>query len=190
MIQAIYVAMLLLLGPAGPAPAQEPSPVSSQSPAAPAADDKQRSAKETKQQLERLACGPSHVHLAHHTEKGSQTLPEQPPDKGLIYVIRTRKNLVGSVEQANFAMDRKWVGVNGIGNYFYLNADPGPHYFCLKYRGGPPALLSLVIEKGETYYLLQNDVIGGISIDLLDEKEGQHYLAKYRRSIFEEKPHK
>ncbi len=173
------VVMLILQGPADLARAQQP-----------AAEEKQRSARETKKQLEQLACGPSHVHLVHHTEKGSQTLPEPPPEKGLIYVIRTR-NLVGSGEQANFAMDGKWAGVNRRGDYFFMEADPGPHYFCLKFWGAPPGLLSVVIEKGKTYYLRQYVTLaGGIEIDLLDEKEGKQYVAEYHRSSFEEKHRK
>jgi len=190
-VRGFCVVMLILQGPEDLARAQQPAATPSQSPGAPAGEEKQRNARETKKQLEQLACGPSHVHLVHHTEEGQQTLPEPPPDKGLIYVIRTR-NLAGSAQQANFAMDGKWVGVNRRGNYFYLEADPGPHYFCLKFRGfAPPGLLSLVIEKGKIYYLRQNVTLGGgIEVDLLDENEGKKYVAEYHRSSFEEKHHK
>jgi len=189
-IRAFCAALLLLHGLADFGRAQQPSPAPSQSPSPPPAEEKQRTAKQTKKELEHLACGPSHVHLVYHLADAPQTLPEPPPDKGLIYVIRTRKNPIGGVEQANFAMDGKWVGVNHIGNYFYLEADPGPHYFCLKYWGGPPVLLSMVVEKAKTYYLLENDVFGGISIDLIDEKEGKGDVAKYHRSSFEVKQKK
>ena len=147
---------------------------------------KQRSEGETRKRLEQLACGPSGVHFSHHTEKGPQALPEQPPDKGLIYVLRT-KGLEGAAVQVKLAMDGKWVGVNGMGNYFYVEADPGPHYFCVKAALDKPGLLSLVIEKGKTYYLRQNLTMGGTDIDLLDEEKGKQYVAKYSRSSFEEK---
>lgn len=197
---AICAAMIFLQGLADLARAQEPAPVPSQNPAAPAPptaptapapEETERTAKETKKLLEQLACGPSHVKLVHHTETGTQPLPDPPLDKSLIYVLRT-KTLVGSAEQANFAMDGKWVGVNRRGNYFFLETVPGPHYFCLKFWGGaPPGLLSMVTEKGKTYYLRQVVTLGGgIEIDLLDEKEGKLDVAQYRRSSFEEKQKK
>jgi hypothetical protein len=141
--------------------------------------------------LEQLACGPSGVHFSHHSEKRPQALPEQPPDKGLIYVLRT-KGLEGATVQAKLAMDGKWVGVNRMASYFYIEVDPGPHYFCLKAGVGPGTigLLSLVIEKGKTYYLRQNLTMGGNDLDLLDETKGKEYVAKYHRSVFEVKPRK
>src|SRR2546428_3688428 len=112
-----------------------------------------------------LACGPKGVHLAHHTEKNPQPLPEHPPDKGLIYVIRNG-SLFGAAIQAKFAMDGKWVGVNRVSNYFYFEASPGPHYFCADANGR--GLLSLVIEKGTTYYLQQRLTMGGTDLDLIN----------------------
>jgi hypothetical protein len=157
--------------------------------AAPAGEEEQRSASETRERLEQLACGPSDVHLTHHTLKGPQSLPEQPADKGLIYVIRT-KNPFGAAVQAKLAMDGKWVGVNRPANYFYVEADSGPRYFCLDAFGGSRGLLSLVIEKGKTYYLLQNLTMGGADLDLLDEEKGKQYVAKYNRSTFDVKTKK
>jgi hypothetical protein len=136
--------------------------------------------------LEQLACGPSGVHFSHHSEKDPQVLPEQPPDKGLIYVLRT-KGLEGATVQAKLAMDGKWVGVNGMANYFYVEVAPGPHYFCVKAGLDKPGLLSLVIERGKTYYLRQNLTMGGTDLDLLDEEKGKKYVAKYHRSSFAEK---
>ena len=189
-IRAFCAALLLLQGPADFAHAQQPSPAPSQSTSPPPAEEKQRTAKETHKELEDLACGPPHVRLVHHTEDGQQTLPQQPPEKALIYVIRTR-NILGSASQANFAMDGKWVGASRIGNYFYLEADPGPHYFCLKFWGSHPGLLSLVTEKGKTYYLRETiTMAGGIEIDLIDETEGKGDVAKYHRSSFEVKQKK
>jgi len=153
---------------------------------APEGEGKQRSEDETRKRLERLACGPSGVHFSHHSEKGPQALPEQPPDKGLIYVLRT-KGLEGATVQVKLAMDGKWVGVNGMANYFYVEVDPGPHYFCVKAALDKPGLLSLVIEKGKTYYLRQNLTMGGTDLDLIDEEKGKQYVAKYNRSSFEEK---
>jgi hypothetical protein len=149
-------------------------------------EDKQTSEEETRKRLEQLACGPKGIHFSHRSEKGPQALPEQPPDKGLIYVIRT-KSLEGAAIQAKMAMDGKWVGVNRGANYFYFEVDPGPHYFCVKAGFDAPGLLSLVVEKGKTYYLRQNLTRGGTDLDLLDEAKGKEYVAQYHRSIFEEK---
>ncbi len=83
-------------------------------------------------------------------------------------------------------MDGKWVGVNRPLNYFYLEASPGPHYFCAA-AGRVHGLLSLVIEKGTTYYLQQELTMGGVDIDLIGAEKGKGYLAKYHQSTFEEK---
>jgi uncharacterized protein DUF2846 len=167
--------------------AQETTAPPLQSSSAPAGEEKPRSESETRKRLEQLACGPRGVHFSHRTDKGPQTLPEQPSDKGLIYVVRSH-NWVGAAIQAKLAMDGRWVGVNRVGNYFYVEADPGPHYFCMEITGGSHGLLSLVIEKGKTYYLRQNIAMGGgTDLDLLDEAKGKQYVAKYHISIFEEK---
>ena len=89
-------------------------------------------------------CSSDLVHLAHHTEKNPQPLPEQPPDKGLIYVIGNG-SMLGAAIQARLTMDGKRVGVIRVSNYFYSEASPGPHYFCADANGR--GLLSLVIEK-------------------------------------------
>jgi len=168
--------------------AQEIAPAPPQSAPAPEGQQKQRSADETAKLLKQLACGPSHVRLLHHTYKGPQVLSQPAPDKGLIYVIRT-KNIVGAAGQTKLAMDGKWVGVNRIGNYFYIETDPGPHYFCSAV-GPNRGLLSLMIEKGKTYYLRETVTMGGVDLDLLDENDGKEHVSHYHRSFFEEKPKK
>jgi hypothetical protein len=185
-ISGIICAVVIMATAAEFAYAQKSAVVAPQSPVAGAGDQKERTASETRAMLERLACGPSGVHVVHHTLKGPQSLPEQPEDKGLIYVIRT-KNPVGGALKARLAMDGKWVGINGLANYFYIEADPGAHYFCLGVWGEQPGLLSLVIEKGKTYYLRQTLTMGGADLDVLDEAKGKQYVAKYRRTTFEVK---
>jgi len=167
--------------------AQETTPTPPQKSSPPAGGGQQRSEEETRKHLQQLACGPSGVHFSQHTEKGPQVLPEQPADKGLIYVIRTESPF-GAMGQARLAMDGKWVGVNRVGNYFYIEVAPGPHYFCMKAGLDEPGLLSLVIEKGKTYYIRHGFTMGGIDLDLLDEAKGKEYVAKYHRSVFDVKP--
>lgn len=185
-VQRMYIVPLMVLTVTYFVRAQETIATPPRSSTAPEGEGKQRSEDETRKRLEQLACGPSGVHFSHHSEKGPQALPEQPPDKGLIYVLRT-KGLEGATVQAKQAMDGKWVGVNGLANYFYVEVDPVPHYFCVKAGFDKPGLLSLVIEKGRTYYLRQNLTRGGTDLDLLDEEKGKQYVAKYYRSSFEEK---
>jgi hypothetical protein len=185
-VQRMCIVPLMVVTVTHFARAQETTATPPRSSTAPEGEGKQRSEDETRKRLEQLACGPSGVHFSHHSEKGPQVLPEQPPDKGLIYVLRT-KGLEGATVQAKLAMDGKWLGVNGMANYFYVEVDPGPHYFCVKAGLDKPGLLSLVIEKGKTYYLRQNLTMGGTDLDLLDEEKGKQYVAKYYRSSFEEK---
>jgi hypothetical protein len=184
-VQTMCIALLIVQTAAQSARAQESTETSQQNSSAPSAGEKQRSERETRERLEQLACGPEDVPLAHHTEKEPSPLPAQPPDKGLIYVVRNG-SMVGAAIQARFAMDGKWVGVNRVSNYFYIEASPGPHYFCAE-SNGRPGLLSLVIEKGTTYYLQQNLTMGGTDVDLIDAEKGKKYVAKYHRSSFEEK---
>jgi len=187
-VRVACIAMLVLQGGAQIARAQETAATPAQSPGAPAAEEKQRSEEETRKQLEQLACGPPHVHLLHHTEKEPQALREPAPEEALIYVIRT-KQIVGSALGIRVAMDGKWVGINRIGEYFYLEIGPGPHNFCSSV-GSSRGLLSLMIEKGKSYYLHQVVTLEGLDLDLLDEKQGKEYVTRYHRSFFEEKQKK
>src|SRR6266478_4733405 len=63
------------------------------------------------------------------------------------------------------------------------------HYFCMETGGH--GLLSLIIEKGKTYYLRQTLIpMGDVELNLVNEEKGKSYVAKLHRSIFEEKPKK
>jgi len=154
---------------------------------APADQNSSRDAKETKDQLQDLACGPSDAHHSQRTDKDAQALPAQPADKALIYVIRPTH--VGGLIQTKLAVDKKWVGVNRENNYFYIVLDPGPHYFCSQAENR--SLLSLVVEAGKTYYLQQKITMGMMKarndLEVLNEEDGKKGLAKCKRSIFEEK---
>lgn len=185
-VQRIFIAVLMALTPAAFFRAQETPATPSQSSKEPSGWEKRKIEEETRKRLERLACGPPHVHFSYRTDSGPQVLPEQPAEKGLIYIIRPR-SYFGAAAQAKIAMDGKWVGTNRIGNYFYIEVDPGPHYFCMKEIMQEPALLSLVVEKGKTYYLCHGFNMGGIDLDLVDTEKGKEYVAKYHKSLFEEK---
>lgn len=166
--------------------AQETSVNRTQDASKSAPQERQGGTDETQKRLERLACASSGVHFSHRTDASPQVLPGQPADKGLIYVIRSVRGGL----QSKLAMDGKWMGVNRGANYFYFEAEPGPHYFCSKSGWEKPALLSLVVEKSKTYYLHQSYTIGGMELNLLDEEQGKQYVAKFHRSVFEVKPKK
>lgn len=173
----------LLLLPATMIYAQSPAATSSSVSQADASPQQARDSKETKKKLEDLACGPADVHHSVRTVKDAQPLPVQPSDKALIYVIRPTH--IGMLVQTKLSVDKKWVGVNRVNNYFYLMLDPGPHYFCST-EGEYHSLLSLVVEAGKTYYL-QQKMVTTADLQLLDEQEGKKGLAKCKLSVFEEK---
>lgn len=180
--------ILMIFATAPAVYAQETQAAAAQSSPETVAEGKQRTESETRKRLEKLACGPSGVRFSQRTDKTPQALPEQPAERALIYVIRT-KGVEGFMVQAKLAMDGKWMGVNRTDDYFYFEAEPGPHYFCVK-AGADGGLLSLVVEKGRTYYLRENLTMGGTDLDLLNEEQGKQYVAKFHRSVFEVKPKK
>jgi hypothetical protein len=180
----VFCASLLIV-PATAMYAQEPDEAAPTASQASAKQDRPtRNSKQTRKQLENLACGPENVHHRRWTEKGPHALPEQPADKALIYVIRTYHT--GLLVQSKLSVDRKWVGVNQMNNYFYITLEPGPHYFCSQ-LSDDVALLSLVVEAGKTYYLRQALGAFGPDLQLLDEAKGKKGLAKCHLSLFEEK---
>lgn len=162
------------------------TPVLAQEPQ-PAAQESSKTPQDAQKRLEELACGPVGVHHRVRTEKNPQALPEQPPGKALIYVIRPTH--YGGSDQAKLAVDGKWVGVNRMMTYFYFTLDAGPHYFCSQSENR--SLLSLVVEPGKTYYLQQKIRMGMFKaqndLQLLEEDEGKRGLAKCKLSVFEEK---
>lgn len=180
------ICAFLLIVPTTAMYAQEPATTPPPASQAPADQGQPRDTKDTKSQLRDLACGPSDAHHSQRTEKEPQTLPAQPPDKGLIYVIRPTH--YGAAIQTKLAVDGKWVGINRENNYFYVELDPGPHYFCSQAENH--SLLSLVVEAGKTYYLQQKITMGLMKarndLELLDEEQGKKGLAKCKKSVFEE----
>lgn len=184
-IRTICASFLAISGAA--AYAQNPAATTPPAAQAPAAQEKPRDTKETQKQLEDLACGPSDVHQSVRTEKEPQTLPQQPADKALIYVIRPTH--LGALIQTKLAVDTEWVGINRADNYFYFTLEPGTHYFCSQAENH--SLLSLVVEAGKTYYLQQKIRMGIMKaqndLQILDAEEGKKGLAKCKLSVFEEK---
>ena len=48
---------------------------------------------------------------------------------------------------------RRWVGVNRGHNYFFLELDPGEHYFSSKAEN--TSTLAVKVEAGKTYFVEQ-----------------------------------
>lgn len=140
-----------------------------------AADDKKDSEKTSSRELELKACGPkeNEVDYAAGTDKKQHPTPEQPADKGLIYVLRP--SMMGMAIQTKLAVDGDWKGVNRGNNYFYFTVDPGEHFFCSVAENR--SLLKLNVEAGKTYYLQQHVALGvtkaRTKIELMTEEEGR-----------------
>jgi len=84
----------------------------------------------------------------------------------------------GAALQARLGVDSKWVGVNRPGNYFYFELEPGPHYFCVEAVKMERGVLSLIVEKGKTYFLQQEITMTGTELEILDHDKGEHLVAK------------
>lgn len=98
-------------------------------------------------------------------------------------------SLYGHKIQTKMAVDGKWVGVNRGRNYFFLEFEPGDHYFCSKAENRSAAAFKL--EAGKTYYLEQK-IKGGFmkarnKLALLPDAEGAKKLAQCHPSSWQEK---
>ena len=141
--------MIAALSLAGPASAQEPPKPEKPAPQAPATkveeeanepepteeefkeeEAKTPDQKRTKEEIEKRACPTVDVKLTAETDKTAHPAPEPARGKALVYVIRPTMN--GHKIQTKLGVDGKWVGVNRGHNYFFLELDPGEHYFCSK----------------------------------------------------------
>jgi len=164
--------------------AKEPEPteeeMKEEAPATPA--DKMR-----QEEIEKKACPAVDVGFRADTDKTTHPIPEPPPDKALVYVVRS--TMMGNKIQSKLAVDGQWVGVNRGRNYFFLTLDPGQHYFCSKAENR--SVLALSLEAGKTYFLEQKIKMGFMKarnkLALLREEEGKAKLAKSHPSMFQVK---
>ncbi len=85
------------------------------------------------------------------TDKKQHPLGEPAPGKALVYVVRP--TMMGNKIQTKLAVDAQWAGVNRGHNYFFLQLDPGQHYFCSKAEN--KSVLAVRVEAGKTYYVEQ-----------------------------------
>jgi hypothetical protein len=139
-----------------------------------------------KEEIEKKACPKIDVKFSADTDKTTHPTPEPPPDKALVYVVRP--TMLGNKIQTKLAVDGKWVGVNRGHNYFFLNLDPGEHYFCSKAEN--TSVLAVKVEAGKTYYVEQKIKEGFLKarnkLALLPETEGKKKLAESHPSSWQE----
>jgi hypothetical protein len=150
-------------------------------------EPKTESEKVSRKELELKACGTTEVKYKASTDKKQHPVPEAPPDKALVFVVRP--TLWGNKIQTKLAVDGQWKGVNRGNNYFFFTLDPGEHHFCSDSENR--SLLTLNVEAGKTYYLQQKIRVGfwkaRNKLALLDEAEGKKGLSESHLSVFEEK---
>lgn len=139
------------------------------------------------EEVEKRACPTVDVKFSADTDKTTHPTPEPPPDKGLVYVVRS--TMMGNKIQTKMAVDGHWVGVNRGHNYFFLTLDPGEHYFCSKAEN--KSTLALKVEAGKTYYVEQKIKMGFMKarnkLAVLPEEEGKKKLASSHPSSWQEK---
>jgi len=126
------------------------------------------------------ACGTSEVNFSVKTDKAQHPAPEPEAGQAIVYFLRTG----WSADQVKVAMDGEWLGTNKGNNYFYINADPGTHYFCAK-NGIYYRVLALTLAPDKTYFLQS----GNTDFDFLavTEADGREKLEKLNLSISEKK---
>ncbi len=143
--------------------------------------------KMSKEELEKKACPVVDVKFSTDTDKTKHPTPGPSPDKALLYVVRP--TMKGNKIQTKLAVDGQWVGVNRGHNYFFLELDPGDHYFCSKAENRSVAAFKL--EAGKTYYLEQKIKVGLMKarnrLAMLPDEEGKKKLAECHPSSWLEK---
>jgi hypothetical protein len=133
------------------------------------------------------ACPSGDVGFRVSTDKSTHPTPEPLEGKALVYVLRPAT--LGFAIQTKLAVDGEWVGANRSRNYFFLNLDPGEHYFCSKSENR--SSLAVTLEAGKTYFLEQKIKMGFMKarnkLVLLSDSEGREKLGECNLSEFERK---
>lgn len=143
-----------------------------------------------KKELRLKACGTETVDYDEHTDKTQHPTPDAPPDKAMIYVMRT--SMLGYKINSKLAVDGKWMGMNRGKTYFFFTLEPGEHFFCSEAENQD--YLALTVEAGKTYYLKQGVEPGmwkaRTDLRVMPDKEGKEKLKDLNLSVFEVKSKK
>ncbi len=149
-------------------------------------EDEPATAAGQKEQLEK-ACPKADPGYDTKTDKTQHPTPQPATGKALVYVLRP--TMMGNKIQTKLAVDGQWVGVNRGHNYFFLELDPGEHYFCSKAENS--SKLAVKLEAGKTYYLEQKIKMGFMKarnkLALLGDQEGQKKLSECYLNTWQEK---
>lgn len=204
-VHCVTLCLIAALSLAKPVSAQEPEKPGPETPAAKAEaqagesepepteeefkeeEAKTPDQKKRKEEIEKKACPAVDVKLTAETDKTTHPTPEPARGQALVYVIRPTMN--GNKIQTKLGVDGKWVGVNRGHNYFFLQLDPGEHYFCSKAEN--KSTLAVKVEAGKTYFVEQKMKVGLMKarnkLALLPDEEGKKKLAKCHPSSGQEK---
>jgi hypothetical protein len=152
-----------------------------------AADDKKEVSSE--KALELQACGPKEkeINFSASTDKKSHPTPAPAEGKSMVYVIRP--TMGGNKVQTKLAVDGEWKGTNRGNNYFFVELEPGEHFFCS--RAENHSAIKLTLEPGKTYFLQQHIEVGFIKaqtrLEAITEEKGREKLAKLNLATWEVK---
>ena len=128
-------------------------------------------------ELEKRACPSADLKYETKTDKSQHPTPEPSTGKALVYILRP--TMFGNAIQTKLAVDAQWVGVNRGHNYFFLELEPGEHFFCSKAENR--SVLGLTLEANKTYYLEQKVKMGLMKarnkLAMLKDEEGKKKLA-------------
>jgi hypothetical protein len=133
--------------------------------------------------VRRRACPAHDVGFSLRTDKTTHPTPDPEPGKALVYVLRPAT--IGLAIQTKLAIDGEWIGANRARHYFYVNLNPGVHYFCSKSENR--STLAMRLQAGRTYFLEQKIKMGFLKarnkLVLLGDAEGRDKLAECHLSI-------
>jgi hypothetical protein len=139
-------------------------------------------------------CGPDVKHSTKRVESRSPLEMNPPSDKAVVYVLAPTYE-AGSV-QLKLSSDRVWIGVNQHHSYFVAALEPGEHELCSKSGSGRVsgyvARLTLKVEAGKTYYVLQHTTVqpfavGSSDLTTVSAEDAAILLKKCKRMEFSEK---
>jgi hypothetical protein len=135
------------------------------------------------------ACGTKdkEISFSVSTDKKNHPIPAPSEGKAMVYVIRP--TMMGNKIQTKFAVDGEWKGANRGDNYFFLELEPGEHYFCSQSENRDA--LKLLLVSGKTYFIQQHIVGGFVKVrnrlEVIPEEKGRGKLTELNLATWEVK---